>query len=130
MVVSIFSDTDKVEIFVKLLSTLSFRSSLLSYKMYDNYDDFIVGLPSDNCRAVIIARKGADGMESARNAKLIRPDIPLVWFSDDHGFGVESFRIGCAYFSADTLCEERLYTALERCESFMGQSLQNLGGNT
>ncbi len=83
-------------------------------KFYVSYDDFIAGFPRDGSRAVIIARRGADGMESARAAKLLCPETPLLWFSDDNGFGTESFRIGCRYFTAEPIGQEKLKTILER----------------
>ncbi len=100
-----------------ILSALSLlRKIPLECKFYESYDDFIQGFPKDPIQTVIVARRGADGMECARNAKLMRPDIPIIWLSDDNGFGIESYRIGCAFFSADTLTEDLLIAALKRCE--------------
>ncbi len=117
MLISIFTHREQVEGFEKLISALSKAGSPFEYKIYENYDDFITGFPQDNASAVIIARRGADGMESARNAKIMQPNVPLIWFSDDNGFGVESYRIGCAYFSADAVTASLLTVALERCEN-------------
>ncbi len=82
---------------------------------YEKYDDFIKGFSKDTGQAVIVARRGADGMECARTAKLMQPNVPLIWFSNDHSFGVESYRIGCAFFSAEAITETVLLTALKRC---------------
>ncbi len=92
----------------------------LDFRLYDTYDDFIQGFPGEESQAVIVARRGADGMECARNAKLMRPTLPLIWLSDDPGFGIESYRIGCAFFSAGELTAALLSTALERCEHERG----------
>lgn len=116
MIITIFTHTEQVRCFEELISSLSQAGSPFECKIYATYDDFIAGYPQDHASAVIVSRCGADGMESARNAKIIQPDVPLIWFSDDEGFGVESFRIGCAYFSAVPVTEELLSTALARCQ--------------
>lgn len=117
MFITIFTHKEQVQYFEELMTALSRAGSPFECKIYDTYDDFIAGYPQDNASAVIVARRGADGMESARNAKIMQPNVPLIWFSDDQGFGVESYRIGCAYFSADAVTASLLTIALERCEN-------------
>ncbi len=104
--------------FEQLMAALSntLKTPLDCY-YYETYDDFIKGFPRDTSQAVIVARRGADGMECARNAKLMQPAIPLVWLSDDPGFGIESYRIGCAFFSAEAISEKLLSTALNKCHA-------------
>ncbi len=84
---------------------------------YEDYDEFIDRLPQENGDILIVARDGADGMESVRAAKVLLPNIPLIWFSDDKGFCPESYRVGCNYFSAAPISEEIIKKALKRCES-------------
>ncbi len=115
MLITVFTHKEAVPDFEKLVATLASGASPLVCKIYDTYDDFIAGFPQDDASAVIVARHGADGMESARSAKIMQPDVPLIWFSDDQDFGVESYRIGCDYFSADAVTETLLTAALARC---------------
>ncbi len=82
---------------------------------FHSYDDFIDRLPRSGCRVVIIAQEGAGGMESARAAKILLPEAPLIWFSDDRGFGPESYRVGCSYFSAAPITRELVLKALAQC---------------
>ncbi len=117
MLISIFTHREQAERIEELITALPKAELPVACKIYENYDDYITGFPQDNASAVIIARRGADGMESARNAKIMQPNVPLIWFSDDNGFGVESYRIGCAYFSAAPITEEILSTALSRCKN-------------
>ncbi len=118
MKITIFTHAEEVPGFEQLMAALSnARGMPLECNYYETYDDFIKGFPRDKSQAVIVARRGADGMECARNAKLMRPSVPLVWLSNDNGFGVESYRIGCAFFSAEPLTHELLSTALARCKS-------------
>ncbi len=89
----------------------------LSCVHYATYDDFIAGLPQSRCDLSIIAQNGAGGMESVRAAKTLLPEKPVIWFSDDKGFGPESYRLGCAYFSAAPITPELLQSAIIRCTS-------------
>ncbi len=83
---------------------------------YRSYDDFIGNLPQVGCDAIVVACRGAEGMESARAARILLPHTPLIWLSDDRGFGPESYRIGCTYFSASPMTEHLLKTALDKCD--------------
>lgn len=119
MKITVFTHKEEIPRYEKLLLALANETIPLEYIVYDDYDDFISGFSQGESQAVIVARRGADGMECARNAKVLKPDIPLIWFSDDQGFGVESYRISCAYFSAEPITETLLSTALARCKSDM-----------
>ncbi len=117
MKITIFTHKEDIPHYERYLQSLPRGMSPLEYTVYDDYDDFISGFPDEESQAVIVARRGADGMECARSAKVMKPNIPLIWISDDEGFGVESYRIGCAYFSAATVTAELLSMALARCKS-------------
>ncbi len=113
---TVFTHREEAAEFKELINSLSdSREISLECNYYDNYDDFIRGFPRDESQAVIVARRGADGMECARNARLMCPHIPLIWFSNDKAFGIESYRLGCAFFSAEPITEKTLKTALLRC---------------
>ncbi len=85
-------------------------------RFFENYDSFIQNLPQGRCDLVIVARDGADGMEGARAAKDLLPKVPLVWFSDDNGFGPQSYRMGCAYFAARPITDDLVARAIARCD--------------
>ncbi len=121
MTVTVFTHREQSLMLERMLSAISSQEYPLDFKIYDCYDDFIAsfaysGSSEGQAIAVIVARKGAEGMESARNARMMQPSVPLVWLSDDDGFGIESYRIGCAFFSAKEISENLLLTALKRCE--------------
>lgn len=118
MEIIVFTYSAEIPKLEQLLAAVSGRLAIpIHGKFYHTYDDFIAEFPRDTGQAVLVARRGAEGMESARNAKLIHPAMPLVWFSDDPGFGVESYRIGCVFFSAEAMTEDLLSTALTYCEA-------------
>ncbi len=116
MRITVLTHTGEVHGLEQLISALAGTLGVShDCRFYETYDDFIREFPREASQAVIIARRGADGMECARNARLMRPTVPLVWLSDDAGFGIESYRLGCAFFSAEPISEALLSTALERC---------------
>ena len=43
----------------------------------------------------VIAAKNADG------------DTPVIWLSDDEGFGAQSYRLGCTYFHKKPIPQTR-----------------------
>ena len=47
---------------------------------------------------IIVLADGADGMEGVIAAKNADGDTPVIWLSDDEGFGAQSYRLGCTYF--------------------------------
>ncbi len=117
MKITVLAHSEEVPHLERMIMSLAGESKApLDCKFYESYDDFIKGFPKDTSQAVVVARRGADGMECARNARLIQPEVPLVWLSDDEGFGTESYRIGCVFFSAESITENLLSSALHRCE--------------
>lgn len=111
MKISIFANDDKRAMLQELLKYYSTEQIF-----YESYDEFIGELPETKSDILIVARDGAEGMESVRAAKILLPNIPIIWFSDDNGFGPESYRVGCSYFSALPISAEILTKALKRCE--------------
>ena len=69
-----------------------------------------------NPSLLFVLADSAVGMESVYRAKGRRPNLPVFWFSDDELFGVQSYRLDCAYFSTKPVTEEKLLSALRRCE--------------
>ncbi len=58
----------------------------------------------------IVCDSGAKGMESVQRIK-DSADIPIFWFSDDKGFAVHSYRLGCSYFGVKPILAEGLENA-------------------
>lgn len=65
---------------------------------------------------VIVLADGAAGMESVYRSHRRNPGLPVFWFSNDRDFGVQSFRLECAYFSTKPVTPEKVNCALRRCE--------------
>ena len=82
---------------------------------YSNRDNFLRGLGGSPPDGIVVAMNGADGMEGVIAAKTAFRDIPVVWFSDDGGFGAQSYRLGCAYFHKKPISPEILSAAITKC---------------
>ncbi len=117
MKLAIFADKERQGVLRPILTPDTGPGALSGYEIYESYDDFIRELPNSRCDAVIIAHKGAAGMQSVRAAKILLCRVPIIWFSDDKGFVEESYRMGCAYFSTDPITKTLLSTALNKCRS-------------
>ncbi len=117
MKLAIFADKERQNFLEPILKPDALRTALKGYEFYGNYDDFIRELPRSRCDAVIVAHKGATGMQAVRAAKILLFRVPIVWLSDDSAFLEESYNNGCAYFSADPITETLLSAALNRCRA-------------
>ncbi len=82
---------------------------------YPDYDRFIAGLRDSPPDCIVIAMNGADGMEGVIAAKSMCETVPVIWFSDDTGFGVQSYRLGCAYFHEKPISPQHLSAAIAKC---------------
>ena len=65
---------------------------------------------------VVVLANGAKGMECVYRSRERRPNLPVFWFSDDQAFGVQSYRLECAYFSTKPVSTEKLHRAILRCQ--------------
>ncbi len=119
MRIAVYADRPRHTLLQEILQKLIKPDKKIHYLPFEHYDDFISELPASECHVTIVAMDGAGGMESARAAKILLPEVPLIWLSDDRGFGPESYRVGCSYFSAEPITEALLRTALERCDMFL-----------
>lgn len=63
----------------------------------------------------IVLADGAAGMESVYRSRQRRPALPVFWFSNDREFGMQSYRLECAYFSTKPVTAEKIHHAIQRC---------------
>ena len=82
---------------------------------FSDYDSFISNLSEGMPELVFVTADGADGMEGVIAAKSLLKNVPVVWFSDDSGFGAQSYRLGCAYFHKKPVSPQILSAAIARC---------------
>lgn len=82
---------------------------------YSDYDGFIAGLGESPPECVVVTMNGAEGMEGVIAARDLWKIVPVIWFSDDNGFGVQSYRLGCAYFHKKPISAGILSAAIAKC---------------
>ena len=83
---------------------------------FSDYGSFIIGLTKSAPDCIVVMMDGADGMEGVIAAKNICKNVPVMWFSDDNGFGAQSYRLGCAYFHKKPVSPQVLSAAISKCE--------------
>ncbi len=115
MKIAVFADERSTPIMERVMERLSKNELFKQYVLYKSYDEFISDLASSESQITVVAHGGAHGMECVRAAKILMPKSAIVWISNDEGFGPESYRVGCSYFSAEPISEGLLTNAFTKC---------------
>lgn len=84
------------------------------FRHTDVYDTFLSYLSEDTPQAIFILIDGAIGMEGVIAARNFCPRCPVAWISNDKGFGIQSYRLGCVFFAEKPLTKKKIAIALER----------------
>ena len=113
----LFGEFQECDAIGKMLGqTEGFATDAHEFRHIDDIEEFekilVTWMPS----LVIVLADGAAGMESVYRSRQRRPSLPVFWFSDDREFGMQSFRLGCAYFSTKPVTPEKIKLALRRCD--------------
>ena len=102
----------RIEEVVSVLPDYAYRS--FRFDGCEDYDRFIGSLCEAMPDLVIVTSDGADGMEGVIAAKNLLPGVPVMWLSDDKGFGAQSYRLGCAFFHPKPITSEALAQAFRK----------------
>ncbi len=86
---------------------------LADYIIVDDYELIHQSIVDVNINTAIVYENGANGMECVYRIKESNCDIPIIWFSDDNNFAVQSYRLNCAYFGKKPITVEKLQKAFE-----------------
>ncbi len=98
-----------------LLSQLpNYRDWAASSHCYSDYDTFLDNLRPGAFDAVFITENNANGMEGVIALRNVCPDMPVVWFSNDEGFGCQAYRLKTAFFHTKPITAPVLEMALGR----------------
>lgn len=113
----LFGECQECETVGKMLEhTNQFPKDAHEYRHIDDLEEFekilVTWMPS----LVIVLADGAAGMESVYRSRQRRPSLPVIWFSNDRAFGMQSFRLECAYFSTKPVTPDKIKLALRRCD--------------
>lgn len=108
-------ETEKYEHANELSALPDCRYRNICIKGFSDYDSFISNLGEGPPELVLVTADGAAGMEGVIAAKSLLKNVPVVWFSNDSGFGAQSYRLGCAYFHPKPVSAEILSAAIAKC---------------
>lgn len=86
------------------------------YMHVNDMEEFDSLLVSWQPTVVIVLANGAAGMESVYRSRQRLPDMTVFWFSDDQDFGMQSYRMDCAYFATKPATKEKIFNAIQRCK--------------
>lgn len=113
----LFGDPHECNAVVEALGGLDAISDHLhEYCCVSDMEDMDAALVDWAPSLMIVLANGATGMESVYRSRQRRPNLPVFWFSDDHEFGIQSYRLNCAYFSTKPVTPEKITSAIQRCQ--------------
>lgn len=113
----LFGSRQECETIGKMLNLAEgFPADGHEYRHIDDMEEFEKILVNWMPSLVIVLADGAVGMESVYRSRQRRPGLPVFWFSNDREFGMQSFRLECAYFSTKPVTPEKIANALRRCQ--------------
>jgi DNA-binding LytR/AlgR family response regulator len=115
MKVLLFGCPQECEAVAKLLADMRGGTEIVDYEHTQDLEQFDRHLATWMPTLVIVLADGAAGLESAYRSRQRRPNLPVFWFSDDREFGMQSYRLECAYFSTKPADQEKIGSALKRC---------------
>lgn len=107
------ADTSELTAMISAIPELSYRH--IRIENHADRDSFLTGLGGSPPDGIVVAMDGASGMEGVIAAKTLFRDIPVLWFSNDGGFGAQSYRLGCTYFHQKPISPEVLSAAIAKC---------------
>lgn len=100
--------------FIEQLSTShKYAGWLRKCDLCNNYDHFVDLLRTSDYDIAFVTQDNADGMEGVIAVRNISPDLPVIWFSNDKGFGCQAYRLNTDFFHAKPLTAKSLEMALD-----------------
>ena len=85
-----------------------------SVSYFEDYDSFVENLPQKHYDCAVITENNANGMEGVIALRNVLPQLPLIWFSNDEGFGCQAYRLNADFFHTKPITAEILKMALRR----------------
>lgn len=114
MLICVYDTANEAEILkakIAQLATPTYRR--IAYRVCRRYESFVGECAKADL--IVVLANGANGMEGVIAVKNTDRNKPVIWLSDDEGFGVQSYRLGCTYFHKKPIPIERLRDALIKC---------------
>ncbi len=105
-------DKRECENVYETIKSLVFQS--IEHTIVDDYENIHQSVIDGDADVAVIVENGAGGMEAVYRIRESGCNIPVFWFSDDRDFAVQSYRLGCAYFSTKPVTAEKFQKAFTR----------------
>lgn len=115
MKVLLFGSPGECETVARILADHRSGPGTVAYEHTADLERFELCMATWMPSLVIVLADGAAGLESVYRSRSRRPNLPVFWFSDDREFGMQSYRLDCAYFSTKPATQEKINSALKRC---------------
>ena len=111
-----FYGTEKqFETFQSHLAQLThFQRKFNHYAVYPDYDGLVEGLRQNSFDLVVVSHDNACGMEGVIAIRNCMPNVPVIWFSNDEGFGSQAYRLHTDFFHSKPVNPAILEMALNR----------------
>lgn len=84
------------------------------YAVFPDYDSLVAGLQQNTFDLVFVSHDNACGMEGVIAIRNVLPNVPVIWFSNDEGFGSQAYRLQADFFHAKPITPSILEMALNR----------------
>ena len=107
-------ESDHAQLMDIIHSLPTYRHWVRTYHPYANYDCFLEQLRHRPCDVVFVTENNANGMVGVIATRNVRPELPVVWFSNDEGFGSQAYRLNADFFHVKPLTPQVLEMALSR----------------
>lgn len=112
----IFGDAQECRAAADVMNALELLAGHIHEHFHvDDLEAFEKSLVDWEPTLLVVLANGAEGMECVYRSKERRPCLPVFWFSDDRDFGIQSYRLDCAYFSTKPVTAEKMHHAIRRC---------------
>lgn len=115
MNVCFYGTENQFQTFQSHLTQVPKYQSLFSrYALYSDYDSLVDGLRKNRFDLVFVFHDNACGMEGVIAIRNCMPNVPVIWFSNDEGFGSQAYRLHTDFFHAKPITPMILEMALNR----------------
>jgi two-component SAPR family response regulator len=111
------SETDHQHFLALIKSIPKYADWMGSCQCCTDYDSFVDALRCTRYDAVFVTENNANGMEGVIAVRNLCPGLPVIWFSNDEGFGCQAYRLNTDFFHSKPLTPQILEIALDRLPS-------------
>lgn len=110
---AIFGSVSECSSVKRILSGIAQSDGLeIQTHLFQEIDDLRFCMVTQSPDLVISLADGTAGMEAIYLVRKYDAALPVLWFSDDPGFAMQSHRLDCSYFSVKPLTPEKMRLAL------------------